>query len=94
MIAVESQSKVAAVLISAALFGLYHLPYAYLNPRWPSHGDLDAALLAAMGQGGIAGLILGAVFVRAQGNLLAPVVVHAMTNALPAMVLVDTMLRR
>lgn len=69
-----------AVVVSAALFGLYHLPYALLHPSWPSHGDTGAAFVSAMGQGGVGGLILGAVFVAARGNLLAPVLVHTMIN--------------
>jgi membrane protease YdiL (CAAX protease family) len=28
-----------AVLCSAAAFALYHLPYAYFNPNWPSAGE-------------------------------------------------------
>jgi membrane protease YdiL (CAAX protease family) len=86
--------KVPGLLIASLLFGLYHLPYAYLSPRWPSHGDMAAALSAALGQGIIGGLILGTVYARARGNLLAPVLVHALINAVPAMVLIDTMLKR
>jgi membrane protease YdiL (CAAX protease family) len=85
---------VPALLISSFLFGLYHLPYAYLHPRWPSHGDWDAALVAAFGQGGIGGLILGGVFLMARGNLLAPVVVHALINLPPVAAMVSTMVRR
>lgn len=82
------RSTAVAVAITALLFGLYHLPYAYLNPRWPSHGQWGAAFSMALGQGVPAGLILGAVYVRARGNLLAPVVTHALINSLPATVLV------
>jgi membrane protease YdiL (CAAX protease family) len=87
-------SQPAAVALTAVLFGLYHLPYALLNPRWPSYGDPAAAFAAAMGQGVVGGLILGFLFVRARGNLLAPVVLHALINSVPGMVLVDGMLRR
>jgi membrane protease YdiL (CAAX protease family) len=89
-----SGSHLAAVALTSVLFGLYHLPYALLNPRWPSYGDPAAALAAAMGQGVVGGLILGFVFVRARGNLLAPVLVHALINSVPGMVLVDGMLKR
>ena len=74
-----------AVIVTALLFGLYHLPYAYLNTRWPSHGDWPAAFRLAFGQGVPAGLILGWVYVRARGNLLACVLTHTMINMLPAM---------
>ena len=38
------KSKVWGVVVAAVLFGLYHLPYAYLHPGWPSHGDWGAWL--------------------------------------------------
>jgi membrane protease YdiL (CAAX protease family) len=87
-------SHPAAVVLTSLLFGLYHLPYALLNPRWPSYGDPAAAFASAMGQGVVGGVILGFVFVRARGNLLAPVVMHALINSVPGMVLVDGMLKR
>jgi membrane protease YdiL (CAAX protease family) len=43
------RSKWLAVLIVMLLFGVYHLPYAYFNPNWPSSGDWGAAWGAAMG---------------------------------------------
>ena len=74
-----------AVLVTAVLFGLYHLPYAYLHPRWPSHGDWPAALSAAFGQGIPAGIILGSLYLRSGNNLLACAVCHALINLLPGM---------
>ena len=79
-----TSSRVAGVVLASLAFGVFHLPYAYLNPRWPSAGDWGAAWSAAMGQGVIGGLILGTVYLVAKRNLLAPVVVHALINALPA----------
>jgi membrane protease YdiL (CAAX protease family) len=75
-------SHVIAVLATSVLFGIYHLPYAYLNPRWPSHGDWVAAAGAAFGQALPAGVILGTLYAK-RPNLLACVVVHAMINLLP-----------
>ncbi len=77
-------SRVAAVVIASLAFGVYHLPYAYLNPNWPSAGDWAAAWSAAMGQGVVGGLILGTVYLKAGRNLLAPVIVHALIIAFPA----------
>jgi len=79
-----TSSRVAGVVLGSLAFGVYHLPYAYLNPRWPSAGDWGAAWSAAMGQGVIGGLILGTVYLVARRNLLAPVIVHAFINAFPA----------
>ena len=82
------RSRALGVLAAAVLFGLYHIPYAYLNPRWPSHGDLSAAFAAAMGQGVIGGLILGLVYVATHRNLIACIVVHALINTLPAITMI------
>jgi hypothetical protein len=77
-----------AVVVTSVLFGLYHLPYAYMNPRWPSHGDWGAAWIAAMGNGVPGGLVLGALYVVSRGNLLACVVLHSLINAAPAMTMI------
>jgi membrane protease YdiL (CAAX protease family) len=82
------ESRFWAVLVTSVLFGLYHVPYAYFNPNWGSHGQWDAAIASAMSQGIIGGLILGAVYERAGRNLLASIVVHALINALPAMTMI------
>jgi membrane protease YdiL (CAAX protease family) len=76
-----SRSRLVGLVGSALLFGVYHVPYAYLNPNWPTHGDLAAAVGSAMGQGGIGGLLLGALYLVSRGNLLACVVLHAGVNA-------------
>ena len=81
-------SRWLAVLVSSFLFGLYHLPYAYFNPNWPSHGDWGAAWAAALGNGVPGGLLLGGLFVVSRGNLLACVVLHSLVNAAPAMTII------
>jgi membrane protease YdiL (CAAX protease family) len=77
-----TRSRVAGIIVSALLFGLYHVPYAYLNPNWPTHGDLGAAFGSAMGQGGIGGLILGTLYALTRGNLVACVLLHSSINAI------------
>lgn len=79
------KSNVLAVLAVSVLFALYHLPYAYLNPNWPSHGDLGAALQAAMFNGILGGVVLGVVYVKAKGNLIACIIFHALIDVFPAM---------
>lgn len=81
-------SRWAGVVVVAALFGLYHLPYAYLHPSWPSHGDWGAAWVAALGQGVPGGLVLGALYVVSRGNVVACIVLHAFINAAPVMTMV------
>lgn len=71
------------LVIASVLFGVYHLPYAYLNPQWPSHGDWSAAWLASLGQGIPGGLILGGLFLYARRNLYLPILLHAGVDLLP-----------
>lgn len=82
------RSKVLGVAITSILFGVYHLPYAYLNPSWPSAGDWGAAWLSAMGQGIPAGVLLGVLYVVSGRNLLACVLMHTLLNAVPAMTMI------
>jgi membrane protease YdiL (CAAX protease family) len=77
-----------AVGIVALAFGLYHLPYAYLNTRWPSAGDWGQAWVAAMGNGVPGGLVLGVLYVLTRGNTLACVLLHSLINAMPAMTMI------
>jgi membrane protease YdiL (CAAX protease family) len=79
------KSNVAAILLASIVFGLYHLPYAYLHPNWPSHGDLAWAFRSAMGQGMIGGIIFGSIYVLAKRNLWATIFAHTFINLLPAM---------
>lgn len=78
-------SKTLAIVVAAFCFGLYHLPYAFLNPDWPTHGDFIAALGSALFQGGVGGLILGWLYTRSGKNLVACVVAHSLINMLPGM---------
>jgi membrane protease YdiL (CAAX protease family) len=82
-------SRWVAVVITAFFFGLYHLPYAYLNPRWPSYGDWGAAWGAALGNGIPGGLVLGGLYVVSRGNLVACVLLHSLINAAPAMTMLQ-----
>jgi membrane protease YdiL (CAAX protease family) len=77
-------SKWAGLILASVLFGFYHLPYAYLHPRWPSHGDWTEALVASLGQGIPGGLVLGGLFLYSGRNLVAPILLHAFINLLPA----------
>jgi membrane protease YdiL (CAAX protease family) len=82
------RSNIYAVVITSVLFGLYHLPYAFLNPRWPSHGNWPEAFGAAFGQGVPMGLILGFMYTRTKNNLIACILVHALINSFPAMLFI------
>ena len=73
-----------AIAVTSVLFSLYHVPYAYLNPNWPSHGDLSAAFVAAFTQAIPGGVILGTLYARSRYNLVAPILLHSLINLLPA----------
>lgn len=79
------RSNVLGVIVASILFGLYHVPYAYLNPNWPSYGDLAGALQAGLFNGILGGVVLGVVYVMARGNLVAAIIVHALIDVFPAM---------
>ncbi len=83
------RSNLAAILVVSVLFGVYHIPYAYLMPSWPSHGDLMAAVTSAMVQGVMGGVVLGLVYWRSGGNLVASILVHSLINTLPAMTMIQ-----
>ena len=82
-------SKIWSILICSILFGLYHLPYAYLSPNWPTRGDFGGALMAALGDGILGGVILGIVYVRTKNNLFASILVHSLIDLLPAMTMIN-----
>jgi membrane protease YdiL (CAAX protease family) len=77
-----------AILLVTVAFGLYHVPYAYLNPNWPTAGDLPAAFRVAMVEGALGGIILGAAYVFWKRNLLACIVLHGMIDAVPIMTMI------
>jgi len=77
-----------AVLVATLAFGLYHVPFAYLNPNWPSAGDFPAALQVGMVEGSLGGIILGAAYVLWKRNLLACIVLHGMIDAVPSMTMI------
>ena len=77
-----------AVLVATLAFGLYHVPFAYLNPNWPSAGDFPAALQVGMVEGSLGGIILGAAYVLWKRNLLACIVLHGMIDAVPIMTMI------
>jgi len=77
-----------AVLLAALAFGLYHVPFAYLNPNWPTAGHLGAAVRVGMTEGMIGGFILGSGYVFWKRNLLACVVLHGMIDAVPIMTMI------
>ena len=81
-------SGVAAIVVTSVIFSVYHIPYTYLNPNWPSSGDVGAAVTAAFVNGMLGGLVLGTLYVRTKHNLVATIIVHSLINSIPAMMLI------
>ena len=79
----------AGIAVTTVAFAAYHVPYAYLNPYWPSAGDLSHAIRLSVLNAGIGGVLLGWVFMRWRRNLLAPMLVHAMIDWIPGTILLS-----
>lgn len=86
------RNEPATLLIAAGAFTLYHLPYAYLKPSWPSAGDFPRALQLAVATGVPTGLALGIVYWRSGRNLVACIALHAIIDLVPATRLVHRLL--
>ncbi len=88
------RSSLWGVLLTSLLFALYHFPYAYLDPDWASAGDPVRAVQLAMANGILGGLVIGWVFVRAKGNLVATILLHALIDLIPAALYLDRLIGR
>ncbi len=77
-------SELRSCLITAFLFGLYHLPYAYFSSSWPTHGNLVWAASGILAEQMMMGLVLGVLWLRTH-NLAAPVLFHALVNTIAVM---------
>jgi membrane protease YdiL (CAAX protease family) len=83
-----TRSRITGLLLATASFGVYHLPYAYFNPNWPSAGDWGAAWPAAMAEGIPGGLVLGGLYLVSGRSLWPCVMLHALINAFPGMTMI------
>jgi len=72
-------SDARACLITALLFGLYHLPYAYFSNDWSTHGNLPWAVSSVLAEQMVTGVLLGFLWLRTR-NIAAPVLFHALVN--------------
>ncbi len=75
--------------LATLAFVLYHVPYAYLNPHWPSAGNLPHAFWLATVNGTLGGVILGLVYVKSGRNLMAVILLHAMVDWVPGTIMVS-----
>jgi membrane protease YdiL (CAAX protease family) len=77
------------IALATLAFILYHVPYAYLNPHWPSAGNLLHAFQLATVNGALGGIVLGLVYVKSGRNLLAVILLHAMVDWVPGTIMVS-----
>ena len=75
--------------LATLAFVLYHVPYAYLNPHWPSAGNLPHAFWLATVNGTLGGVILGLVYVKSGRNLMSVILLHAMVDWVPGTIMVS-----
>lgn len=83
-----TRSRWLGWIAATAAFAVYHVPYAYYNPAWPSAGDWGAAWSTAMVEGTLGGLLLGGLYLWSRKNLVACIVLHALVDAFPAVGLI------
>ena len=85
----EMRAQAWGIGLATLAFILYHVPYAYLNPHWPSAGNLTHAVQLATINGGLGGIVLGLVYVKSGRNLLAVILLHAMVDWVPGTLMVS-----
>ena len=86
------RSEMRSCLITAFLFGIYHLPYAYFLSDRPPHGNLVWAVASVVTEQMIAGLILGVLWMRTR-NLGSSILLHTLIDLLPAMTMLHLVIR-
>jgi membrane protease YdiL (CAAX protease family) len=74
--------------LATLAFVIYDVPYAYLNPHWPSTGNLLHAAWLSTVTGALGGVILGLVYVKGGRNLMSVILLHAMVDWVPGTLLV------
>ena len=77
-------SELRSCLVTAFLFGIYHLPYAYFSSSWPTHGNLVWAVSSVLAEQMMMGLVLGVLWLRTH-NIAAPVLLHALVDTIAIM---------
>jgi membrane protease YdiL (CAAX protease family) len=68
-----------AILVSAFLFAIYHLPYAFFVPSWDSQGDLGFSLSLVMTSQFFTGFLFGMARWKSD-SLIAPVLLHTLVD--------------
>ena len=73
------QRPLRAILASASLFAVYHLPFAFFVPIWDSHDNLGFSLALVMTSQFFSGLLFGVVHWKSK-SLVAPVLLHTLID--------------
>jgi membrane protease YdiL (CAAX protease family) len=74
-------SEMHSCILVAFLFGIYHLPYAYFSPSWPTHGNIVWAISSVLTEQMVTGLLLGVLWLRTR-NIAAPILFHSLVDTL------------
>ena len=85
-------SPLSGLFLTTLIFALYHLPFAlYESNTWPSGGHIAYALAITFTDPVFGGLISGVLWMRTR-NLAAPVMIHALIDAIGGLPMVMKML--
>lgn len=76
-------SETAAILVTAAIFGAYHVPFAYFLDAG-TRGNLAGSIKHSAVFPAVLGLVAGTAYANYE-NLLVPIVIHTLSNSLWAM---------
>lgn len=76
-----TKNSVASIFLSSFLFGVYHLPMRYFNPKSAYYGDLLQSFSATISEQFIMGLFLGIIVYKSK-NVWHGIWLHSILNGL------------
>jgi membrane protease YdiL (CAAX protease family) len=75
----KTKNSVATIFLSSFLFGIYHLPMRYLNPKSTYYGDLVHSFSATISEQFLMGLFLGIIVYKSK-NVWHGIWLHSFFN--------------
>lgn len=75
------KSEAGGIVIIAILNGVYHLPFAYFLPFWPTHGNLMWAISVVVTEQALGAIMKGILWIKTR-NLASTILIHALQDAL------------
>jgi len=75
------KSEAGGIVVTAILNGVYHLPFAYFLPSWPTHGNLMWAISVVVTEQALGAIMKGIIWIKTR-NLASTILIHALQDAL------------